>query len=69
MEACAGVAAQGASAPLDEQARHVLASTRRPRSLGETTDENIHLTEDLWAARSSGCAAGDQALTRVLARL
>ena len=69
VEACAGVAAQGASAPLDEQARHVLASTRRPRSFGETTDENIHLTEDLWAARSSGCAAGDQALTRVLARL
>jgi uncharacterized protein YbjT (DUF2867 family) len=53
-----------------ERARGMLATTRRPRLLAEAVDETTRLTRDLWARSRATCGnSGDEALTRVMARL
>jgi tetratricopeptide (TPR) repeat protein len=53
-----------------ERARKMVAATRRPRLLAEAVDEMTRLARDLWARNRAACgSSGDEALTRVMARL
>ncbi len=53
-----------------DAARGMLAATRRPRLLAEAVDEMTGLARDLWARSRAACGnSGDEALTRVMARL
>lgn len=61
-------ATPGTPNPALARARQVLASSRRPGSLADATDDNIDLAEELWAGRPPACA-GDPAVAKVLARL
>ncbi len=58
-EACLPVSAGDPSAEV-ERARQVLASSRRPPSFGEATDENVRLAERLWAHRAPRALSATQ---------
>jgi hypothetical protein len=62
---------QGAEAATAvERARGMLAATRRPRLLAEAVDEMTRLARDLWTrSHAARGTSGDEALTRVMARL
>ena len=70
-EACSPSAAPPEPGSAFDRARKLLASSRRPGSIAEATDDNIRFAGELWTGRPAACsrATGDSAVARVLARL
>jgi tetratricopeptide (TPR) repeat protein/CBS domain-containing protein len=68
---CPEAAASGGYGALVDRARRTLASTRRPASFSEATDDNEHLAEELWSGWVPACAdrQRDEAVARVVERL
>jgi tetratricopeptide (TPR) repeat protein len=73
LEQCLAVDGSPSAATKDalDKAHDVLSSRRRPPVLGDGTESNITLAEQLWVAHQQSCKTGpvDAALRRVLERL